>query len=63
MPKSELGFKFCSSCGQAVSGQQAFKAANPVVKFCSECGFQLDGSNGKCENPTCPYLGKVPPVA
>jgi RNA polymerase-binding transcription factor DksA len=50
---------YCTSCGQAVKGEAARKAANPAAVFCCECGARL-GQDGTCANPACPWVGHVP---
>jgi hypothetical protein len=53
-------YKYCTNCGQNVTGQKALAAANPAKKFCCQCGIELD-SAGKCQNPDdTENYGKVP---
>jgi predicted amidophosphoribosyltransferase len=60
--KKKAQAKFCSNCGQKVTGAKAIEAANPVMKFCSNCGLPLD-DQGMCQNPDCKFFETIPPTA
>ena len=51
--------KFCTCCGQKVTGKLATKAANLSMVFCCNCGVQLD-DDGDCQNNECKFYQHHP---